>query len=193
MFFLRKCTTEHDRALRSAFCNGKLRVMPFLSDAKHCGLYTSSPTLVQELEDIGVVIETLRQLPIATRLKKGMLDAALWQVVFATGNTQKKFMGPYRGETVITRPGLKIQRDHAYRRVTLLSELFGPSPDLDSIIDRAQCCCIVTEDEHRRLTAIDIDGWDRYTAANIVMYDMRHGRRVDVSKETEPATLFSAG
>ena len=148
----------------------------------------SSPTLVQQLQDIRAVIEALRQLPIATPLKRGMLDAALWQVAFATGNTQSKFMGPYRSGAVITQPGLKIQRDHAHRRATLLSELLGPSPDLDSIIDRAQCCCIVTEDEHRRLAAVAIDGWERYAAAGIVVYDMRHGRRMDVGKAAEPAT-----
>ena len=117
-----------------------------------------------------------------------MLDAALWQVAFVTGNTQSKFMGPYRSEAVITQPGLKIQRDHAHRRATLVSELLRPSPDLDSIIDRAQCCCIVTEDEHRRLAAVAIDGWERYAAAGIVVYDMWHGRRMDVGKAAEPAT-----
>jgi hypothetical protein len=109
-----------------------------------------------------------------------MLDAALWQVAFASGNTQSKFLGPYRSEAVITQVGLKIQRDHAHRRATLLSEPLGPSPDLDSIIDRALCCCIVTEDEHRRLAALTIDGWERYAAAGIVVYDMRHGRRMGV-------------
>jgi len=116
-----------------------------------------------------------------------MLDRALWQVAFVTGNTQSKFMGPYRSETVITQPGLKIQRDHAHRRATLMSELLGPAPDLDSVIDRAQCCCIVTEDEHRRLAAVDIDGWERYAAAGIVVYDMRHGNRMDVGKAAEAA------
>jgi hypothetical protein len=109
-----------------------------------------------------------------------MLDAALWQVAFATGNSQSKFMGPFRTEAVITQVGLKIQRDHAYPRAALLAELLGPSPDIDSIIDRAQCCCVVTEEEHRRLLAIAIGGWARYAAAGIVVYDMRHGGRMDL-------------
>ena len=88
-------------------------------------------------------------------------------------------MGPYRSEAVIAQAGLKIQRDHAHRRATLLSELLGPTPDLDSIIDRAQCCCIVTESEHKRLAAVSIDGWERYPAAGVVIYDMQHGRRMD--------------
>jgi len=98
-----------------------------------------------------------------------MLDSALWQVAFATGNTQSKFMGPYRSEVVITQVGLKIQRDHAFPRAALLAEMLGPSPNLDSIIDRAQCCCVVTEKEHRRLTAVSVSGWARYAAAGIVV------------------------
>lgn len=148
----------------------------------------SSPTLVEQLHDIRAVLEALRQMPIGKPLKKDMMNAALWQVAFATGNSQSRFMGPYRSEAVITQPGLKIQRDHAHRRATLLSELLGPSPDLDSIIERAQCCCIVTEEEHQRLRSVDIDGWDRYAAAGIVVYDMRHGRRMEISKATQPAT-----
>jgi hypothetical protein len=162
--------------------------MPFLSSPKHRERYTPSPTLAQQLADIRAVLEALRQLPISTPLKRDMLDAALWQVAFATGNTQSSFMGRYRSEAVITQVGLKIQRDHAHRRAALLSELLGPSPDLDSIIERAQCCCVVTEDEHRRVTAVAIDGWERYAAAGIVVYDMQYGRRMDFGKAAEPAT-----
>jgi hypothetical protein len=154
--------------------------MPFLSNPKHRERYTPASTLMQQLVDIKTVLEALRQLPIATALKRDMLDAALWQVAFATGNTQSKFMGPYRSEAVITQIGLKIQRDHAYPRAALLAELLGASPDLDSIIDRAQCCCVVTEDEHRRLSAVAVGGWGRYASAGIVVYDMRHGRRIDL-------------
>lgn len=87
-------------------------------------------------------------------------------------------MGRYRSEAVITQVGLKIQRDHAYPRAALLAELLGASPDLESIIDRAQCCCVVTEDEHKRLSGVTTAGWARYKHAGIIVYDMLHGRRL---------------
>ena len=99
-----------------------------------------------------------------------MLDWALWQVAFATGNTQKKFLGRYRSESVIRQIGLKIQRDHVYQRKTLLQELLGPSPDLERIILQAQCCVVVTVDEHNRLSKID--GGEKYRIAGITVYDM---------------------
>jgi hypothetical protein len=172
------------RGLRSALCTWQNLAIPFLSSAKHRVRYTSSPTLVQ-LQEIRAVLEALRQLPIATPLKRDMLDAALWQVAFATGNTQRKFMGRYRSEAVITKTGLNIQRDHAHRRATLPSELLGPSPDIDSIINRAQCCCIVTNDEHRRLAAVTIDGWERYAGAGIVVYDMWSGCRMEAAESAK--------
>jgi hypothetical protein len=164
------------------------RTLVSQATAKHRHRYSPSPTLKQQLADIKVVLDALRLLTIATPLKKDMLDAALWQVAFATGNTQSKFMGRYRSEAVITQAGVKIQRDHAHRRAVLLAELLGPSPDLDSIIERAQCCCLVTEDEHRRLSGIAIDGWERYGAAEIVVYDMLDARKMELRSAADPAT-----
>jgi hypothetical protein len=159
--------------------------MPFLSSSKHRERYTPPVNLAEQLEEIKKLLDALRQLDVSNRLKKDMLDAALWQVAFAAGNTQSKFMGPYRSETVINVAGLKIQRDHAYPRARLLSELLGPSPDLSSIIERALCCCIVTEEEHRRLRAVALDGWSRYAAAGITVYDMRDKRKMDLGAVSE--------
>jgi hypothetical protein len=71
---------------------------------------------------------------------------------------------------VIRQTGLKIQRDHVYQRKTLLQELLGPSPDLERIIGRAQCCVVVTADEHNRLSRTD--GGEKYRIAGIAVYDM---------------------
>jgi hypothetical protein len=163
--------------------------MPFLSSPKHRELYAPSPTVTQQLADIRTVLEAVRQLQIAAKLKRDMLDVAIWQVAFATGNTQSRFMGRYRSEAVITQVGLKIQRDHAYPRAALLAELLGASPDLESIIERAQCCCVVTEEEHKRLSAVHTDGWARYKHAGIVVYDMLHGRRLDPDPADPPPGL----
>ncbi len=88
-------------------------------------------------------------------------------------------MGRYRSVRVINKSGLPIQRDHINKKAALISELLGPSPDLDAIIERAQCC-VVTDDEHAQLGAVsaEIDGWDRYRAAGISVYDMMTGSKV---------------
>ena len=151
--------------------------MPFHSDPKHCDRYVPSSDLPLRFADIKLVLGALVSLPIGTALKKDLLDEVLWQVTFATGNTQNKFMGRYRSAKMVRVAGLKIERDHVYRRKTLLRELIGPSPDLDRIIARSQCCVVLTADEHRLVS--DIDGGKKYTLAGVTVYDMCDQTEVD--------------
>ena len=144
--------------------------MPFCSGPEHRNRYVSPATLEQQLAEIRIVLDALRRLPVARPLKKEMLDWALWQITFATGNTQRKFLGRWRSESVIRQIGLKIERDHVYQRKTLLEELLGPSPDLERIVARAQQCVVVTADEHRALRLVD--GGEKYRLAGIAVYDM---------------------
>lgn len=65
----------------------------------------ASATLQEQLAEIKIVLDAIRLLPIAAPLKRDMLDCALWKVAHATGNTQHKFMGRYRSETVTTQAG----------------------------------------------------------------------------------------
>ena len=154
--------------------------MPYCSGLEHRNRYVPAATLQQQLADIRIVLDALRCLPIARPLKKGMLDWALWQITFATGNTQRKFLGRWRSEIVIRQVGLKIERDHVYQRKTLLEELLGPSPDLERIVARAQCCVVVTADEHRSLRLID--GGEKYRVAGITVYDMLDETKVTLEQ-----------
>jgi hypothetical protein len=165
-----------DRALGFELDALELIEMPICSTPKHRNRYVPAATLPQQLAEIKILLDALRLLPIARPLKKGMLDWALWQVTFATGNTQKEFLGRWRSESVIRQVGLKTERDHVYQRKTLLEGLFSSSPDLDGIIARAQCCVVVTADEHRSLSRID--GGEKYRIAGITVYDMLYETKV---------------
>ncbi|QOY90066.1 hypothetical protein [Paludibaculum fermentans] len=147
--------------------------MAFVSDSRHRARYAVSPAADKQIADIKILLEAIRILPICTPMKRRMLVHAIWEVAFATGNTQRAFMGRYRSEAVVNQPGMKIQRDHIYKKEALVQELLGPSPNLDEILDHAHCC-VVTEEEHKRLGHVDdaIDGWERYRAAGITVYDM---------------------
>ena len=149
--------------------------MPFTSNARHQKRYVESPKTAQRLADIRKLLDSIRRLPIGQSLKKTMLVHSIWQVSESTGS----FYARHRSESVIRTVGQKIQRDHIYQKRTLVAELLTPEPDLDAIIQQARCC-IVTEAEHRRLHGVDagLDGWDRYRAAGIVVYDMLDETRV---------------
>jgi hypothetical protein len=145
--------------------------MPFLSKATHQKRYFQTEATAARLEDVKTLLDMLRGLPVALPLKKRMLAHGIGEVAKATGD----FCGRYRSEAVIRNPGQKIRRDHIYQKRTLVEELLGPAPNIDSIIERA-CCCIVTEEEHVKLHALSpkLDGWERYRAAGIVVYDMQN-------------------
>ncbi len=149
--------------------------MPYLSKAAHQERFVETHATAAQLRDIKTLLAALRALPVALALKKRMLVHAIWEVAQATGN----FCGRYRSEAVIRNLGHRIQRDHIYQKRTLVEELLGPSPDIDSIIERAGCC-VVTKEEHYKLHAVsrDLDGWERCKAAGVVVYDMKTETRV---------------
>ena len=154
----------------AAVFSGLNNRMPFLSKATHQKRYLQTEATTARLEDVRSLLETLRGLPLALPLKKRMLAHAIWEVAKATGD----FCGRYRSEAVIRHPGQMIQRDHIYQKRTLVEELLGPAPNIDSIIERAYCC-IVTAEEHAKLHGLSpkLDGWERYRAAGIVVFDMQ--------------------
>ena len=149
--------------------------MAFLSKAAHQKRFIETQTTVAQLSDVKTLLNALRCIPVALAMKKRMLVHGIWEVAHATGD----FLGRYRSEAVIRNPGQKIQRDHIYQKRTLIEELLGPSPDIDSIVERA-CCCVVTEEEHGKLHTVSrrLDGWERYKAAGVVVYDMKTETRV---------------
>ena len=129
--------------------------MPILSKPAHARRYVGSDT-PQRLADIRLLLDSIGRMDIAKPLKKRMLVHGIWEVAKATGD----FCGRFRSEQVIHTVGSRIQRDHIYKKSTLIDELLSSSPDLDKIIERAECC-IVTADEHKKLHDIDggLDGW----------------------------------
>jgi hypothetical protein len=144
-----------------------------LSKPSYSERYIESQDTVKRLADIKLVLKTTRGLPIGDRLKRTLLSQAIWQVAHATGN----FRGRYRSENVIRQSGLEIERDHIYPKTRLIEQIMSASDNLDDVLDqviqRARCCT-VSADEHERLHDFDseLDGWNRYEAAGIVVYDM---------------------
>ena len=147
--------------------------MPILSTKAHAKNYTEALDLSQRLADIRLLLDSIRQMEIAEPLKKRMLVHGVWEVARASGN----YYSRYRSERVRNTVGEPIQRDHIFKKRTLVEELLSPSPNLDKILDQAQCC-IVTKNEHDKLHDIDnnLDGWDRYREAGILVYDMLHDK-----------------
>jgi hypothetical protein len=92
--------------------------MPFLSSHRHRERYAPSSTLPQQLADIRAVIEALRQLPIATPLKRDMLDAALWRPTAFAAFSGSRSRTERSGRSTRSRPAsgkLRTEADGSYR------------------------------------------------------------------------------
>jgi hypothetical protein len=172
--------------------------MPFLSDARHARRFVESPRQHEVLSHVEVLVTALLVTSIPEGMKMRMLKHALWEVAVATGN----FHSRYRTEAVRRRSGLTIQREHVHKRHLLIRNLLRRAPAIPTLVRRA-FCCIVTKDEHSILHAVppNLDGWARYAAAGIVVYDMVDDLPLTFAEESAerplvgdapPGTLVSA-
>lgn len=129
--------------------------------------YLEPPGLQSQLAAIEDMIATIRdsQLPLSS--KKRMLNHALWEISHVRGNYAPRF----RSVNVLkANPGTKIERHHIYKRKKLVQDILREEEHLHSILLRV-LHCVVTEEEHARLTAVPehLDGWDRYAYAKVAV------------------------
>lgn len=123
------------------------------------------------LQQIAHLIDAIRALDIRLPTKNRMLVHALWEVALMTGGFYPRF----RSLTCTEKINQPIQRDHIFQKKKIIQRLLHePSYlSLDAVMN-AQCC-VVTRPEHEALHRIDsdIDGFERYRAANIEYRDMQ--------------------
>ena len=143
--------------------------MPFLAELKHRKPFKPRSDLERRLEDISIVLDALLPLEIHVSTKRKMIDRALWRVVEVSGN----FSPRYRSEGVLCNLRAKIQRDHVHPRALLVREFLNKQRSAEDTVKLA-FCCLVTDDEHQRLTDIDSKyiGWARYEQAEVKYQDM---------------------
>ncbi len=123
--------------------------------------------------DIRVLLDSIRRLAISEPIKKRMLVHALWEIAFATGNKQSSFFGRYRSEGVLRQAGLKIQRDHIYRKEKLIEQLLWPRQQISMRSLLKRNVVSVTEGRTRLAPSEStrkLDGWERYRIAGIAVY-----------------------
>jgi hypothetical protein len=109
---------------------------------------------------------------------KEFIKLGLWKVSEAEAG---KYSTRYRS-LKSRREGARVQHDHVMERAKIADELIAHPERMDEILDTV-IGCVVTKNEHRRLTEIsrlnpDLDGWDRYAAAGIVVIDTMTGERM---------------
>lgn len=99
--------------------------------------------------------------------KKELLSVCLWKITEADGKLKVR----YWSEGALINPEGKLQHEHVNERKRLITRLLD-GESVESVIADV-IACIVTQEEHKLLTAQKSDGWDRYRGSNIGVFDIK--------------------
>lgn len=132
----------------------------------------------------------VREPAIVDEHMRELLGIALWKFTEADG----KFRTRYRSAGVLSNELAPIEHDHVITRKELIERMRSHPDQIEQLMRLAEGC-LVTVDEHRRLTAVGdvLSGWDRYRLAGVDVFDMasvppapwRPWESADVSRETD--------
>lgn len=110
---------------------------------------------------------------LSTTHRKHLLKLAQWWVTEADG----KWKTRYKSATVLAlvtqtpAPDVPINHEHVYGRAALADEILRDPSRAATILELC-VGCVVTVDEHKRLSAQrNVQGWDRYRAADVQVCD----------------------
>jgi hypothetical protein len=142
------------------------------SNASHSKPYVRVSDYDARLSDVKKALAGILQLDIHVQMKKRMVGYVIWEMAeYLNGN----FKGRYRSKGAMI-PGVVIQRDHVNQKARIIERMLANPDQIDAMLSDL-VHCLVTKEEHKRLTAIsksnlDIDGWNRYRMAGVEVMDM---------------------
>jgi len=98
-----------------------------------------------------------------------LLSTLIWKITEANGKYNLRFIS----EAALKENSKKyLIHEHVYKRGKLVSELLDNPEKYETILSNT-IACLVTKTDHEKLSKIDekLNGWDRYMAAGIKVYD----------------------
>lgn len=108
--------------------------------------------------------------------RKKLLSQAIWWYTECDG----KFTTRYRTAAVIGEEIVAVRHEHVVQRKGQIARMLADPDSVDDVM-RASLACIVSTAEHNRLSPFDhLDGWERYAAAGLTVYDMADGSVLDL-------------
>lgn len=100
--------------------------------------------------------------------KKNLLDEIVWKATEAAGKSKSDTR--YVSETVYNGDGsIEVHFEHVDQKSIVIKNLLNRPKEIKDTLYNAKVCT-VTREEHKLLPN-DRDGWERYKAAGIQVYD----------------------
>jgi hypothetical protein len=107
--------------------------------------------------------------------RREVLSLALWFATEADGKYRLRYRS-VKAQQLSREDRRLLRHDHVVTRKQLIEAMIK-DPERTEEIVRGAFACVVTDEEHRRLTALGEthQGWDRYIAAGIDVFDEQAG------------------
>ncbi len=108
--------------------------------------------------------------------KRELLDVCIWKITEADGKFNTRF------RSIGTLDEKSLRHEHVVERKSIIDRLLLEPDNYYEILNDA-IACIVSKDEHDKLTAIskknrNLSGWERYKAADIRVFDLLSGNEL---------------
>jgi hypothetical protein len=156
-----------------------------MKTAPHHDTYKSSPERDEKLRFCVAVLEKILEIPGSPELKEELFRSIVWLVSEIDG----KYTTRFRSRAALEAPAGSVQHEHVVPMRKLweivVQKCMGPAQLLPLV-----AACVVTRDEHRKLTAYDRSsdgqfGWMRYSQCQIPVVDMleKHDVTMDEFKQ----------
>lgn len=149
--------------------------MHILKTPPHCEKYALSPERDTKLQFCVTALEKILDVPGCPDLKEDLFRAVVWIVSELDG----KYTTRYRSRAALEAPAGTVQHEHVVPMRDLWALVNGPLKPAQLLPQIT--ACVVTRDEHRKLTACDRRpgapfGWMRYADCKIPVVDMQEQR-----------------
>jgi len=134
----------------------------------------------KRLSSAKLLAETIAGLPAYEAHKRELLSVCLWKVTEAEGPS--KYAIRYRSRGALGAAPEVLRHEHVLQRRRLVDRMLA-EPIRAGEIALEAIGCVVTKEEHDRLTAVsrarpDLDGWARYRAAGVQIVDTTTGEEI---------------
>ena len=147
----------------------------------HHEKFVPSPERDEKLRFCVTALEKILEIPGGGEIKEDLFRAVVWIVSELDG----KFTARFRSRSALEAPAGTVQHEHVFPMKDLWALVRGPVRPAQLL--PLVAACVVTRDEHRRLSAYDRNpnarfGWLRYMECQIPVVDMLAQRDVSTKE-----------
>ncbi|MEU4603297.1 hypothetical protein AB0F43_09995 [Kribbella sp. NPDC023972] len=140
---------------------------------------------------LALVKQVLSMTDIHSKHRRELLTIGLWKWTEAPGvSPHPKYNIRYVSRGVLGEDAAKINHEHVWPRRWIIDSLLSRNDwtiaELEELLDAYGVACVVTTEEHARLSGGSGQGWQRYIQAKVDVWDRQLGRWAELAADLSP-------